>query len=123
MTSFEIFKVRFWIDDVTTCEVRRLGRGQLHGDFARDFFSELALQAEDVLELPVVPIGPECFVRPCRDELDAQPYAPVDQMRGTLENGVHVQLARNFWERQRGALVPHGRGPRDDAQRSDASKV
>ena len=116
--------MRLRVHHVTAArELGDLGRGQLHRYLAGDRFSELALQAEDVFELSVVPIGPERFVGPRGDELDAQPHTPADEMRGAFENRVHVQLPGDLRERQRGPLVVHRGRPRDDAQGLDAGKV
>ena len=115
--------MRLRVHHVTARELRDLGRGQLHRYLVGDFFSELALQAEDVFELSVVPIGPERFVRARSDQLDIQPHTPADEMRGAFENRLHVQLPGDLRERQRGPLVVHRGRPRDDAQGLDAGKV
>ena len=115
--------MRLRVHHVTARELRDLGRGQLHRDLVGDLFSELALQAEDVFELSVVPIGPERFVRARGDQLDIQPHTPADEMRGAFENRLHVQLPGDLRERQRGPLVVHRGRPRNDAQGLDAGKI
>ena len=115
--------MRLGVHHVTSRELCDLGRGQLHRDLAGNLFSELALQVQDVFELSIVPLGPERFVRARGNELDVQPHASADEMRGALENRLHVQLPGDLRERQRGPLVLHRGRPRDDPQGLDAREV
>src|SRR6478672_4291072 len=100
MPSLEIFEMRLRVHHVTAGELCDLGRGQLHRDLSRDAFSERTLKVQDVFELSIVPLGPEGFVRARGNELDAEPHAFADEMGGTLENRLHVQLPGNVRERQ-----------------------
>jgi hypothetical protein len=68
---------------------------------------ELALKAQHILELAIVPLGPQCFIRTRRDELQGHADAFADEQRGAFEHRVHVQLAGDFRERFRDALVRH----------------
>ena len=62
VAALEELEVRLGVHRVALGQLRRLLRRQLDRDLARDGLGELALQAEHVLELAVVAIGPERLV-------------------------------------------------------------
>ena len=123
VAALEVLDVRFRIYRAAPSHLRRLDGGELDGDLARHRFRELALEAEDVLELPVIPVGPERLVRARRDELHAHAHTIADQVCRAFEHGIHVQLARDLGHGELRALVAHHRRSRDHAQRLDTRQV
>ena len=90
---------------------------------SRDSLGDVALDGEDVLQLPVVGLGPQVFVGRSVHELadDADlvarpPHAPL-QDRG------HAQLGRDLADRLLRTLVPHYRRSRDDLQVPDLREL
>ena len=121
--ALQVLEVRLGVHRGAPRELRRLGGRELDRDLPRHGLGQLALQAEHVLELAVVAVGPERLVAARGDELHADAHAVADEQRRALEDRVDVQLARDLGERLRGPLVLHRRGARDHAQRLDAGEV
>src|SRR5579859_2176176 len=71
-------------------------RSQLSADLARDFFSDLPFERENIPHISFVSIGPEMLVRCSLDELCGDAHAIAGSLHCTFYNAVHTQLTRNF---------------------------
>ena len=85
------------------------------GDLLRD----IALDSEDIGQLPVVALGPEMRLRPAVDELGGDADLIAGAAHAALENRPGAKLAADLRDALAAALVADDRGPGDDAQLGD----
>ncbi len=123
VTALQILDVCLGVHGTPFRELRRLARGHLHRDLLGHRFRHPALQIQHILDFAVVAVSPHRFVRPGGDKLYRDAHAFADEERRSLEDGVHVQFARDLREAFLGALVLHGRSARDHPQRFEARKL
>ena len=98
---------------------RLLGTRELQLDLAGDRPRDLAVKREDVAEVAVVAVAPEVLVGGGLDELRGDAHAVSGAQHRALDDGVHVQLARDLGKRLARVAVGHARGSRDHAQLLD----
>ena len=103
----------------------RLARVGLHapGQRGDDGRRDLVLDGEDVLQIPVVALGPDVVVGLAVDQLhrDAHPVAGL--AHAALDDVVHAQFARDLLHVHRLALELERGVARDDEQLAEARQV
>ncbi len=98
-------------------------RGQGNFDLRSDGLGHIAEQSQDILEIPIVVLGPEVLVGLAVDQLGGDPHLSIRPQDRTLDQRIHIQLLRNLWQGLVGVCIAHGRGTRDDPQGPDLRQI
>ena len=98
-SAAEVGLVGVGIDARTVPESTPFLGCQLHLDFAGNRIRDLALESQDVVELPLVAVGPEVLIGMGFDELSADANAITGAQDSTLQHRVDSELVRDFRKR------------------------
>jgi hypothetical protein len=96
---------------------------QLDPERLDDGLRDLVLQREDVVQVPVVALGPDVIVARCEDQLCGDPYAAARLAHAPFQHVTHVELARDLRDFDVPALVDEGAVARNDDERRDLGQV
>jgi len=83
----------------------------------------LALQPQDIAEIPLIRLRPEVLIRRGLDQLGRDPHAVARAHHRSFHNTIHPQLPGNLRHTLLRASVAHRGGPGDHAQGADFSQV
>ena len=72
----------------------------------RDSFGDLALDAKDVCQLPIIGLGPEVGIGLRIKQLNIDPHLIGHFLHATLNNVRYAKLLRDLGEIARFALIP-----------------
>src|SRR5688500_13956987 len=107
MSRLKKFEMRFGVDRGTVRKLARFDRRKLDRDFTRYGLGQLLLHAEDVAEIAVVALCPECLVGARGNELNVHTYTIAHEKSRAFEHDIHVQLARDFGQPLVATLLAH----------------
>src|SRR5262249_38404262 len=79
--------------------------GELCLQRLRDSFGDLALDAKDVSQLPIIGFGPEMGIGLCIHQLHIDPHLISYFLHASLKNGRDTELLRDVPEIGRSALI------------------
>ena len=82
-----------------------LATGQLRLQRLRDSFGDLALDAKDVSQLPIIGLGPEVGIGLGVNQLHIDPHLIARFLHATLKNVRYAKLLRDLDEIARFALI------------------
>ena len=88
------------------CQRLLLATGQLRLQRLRDSFGDLALDAKDVSQLPIIGLGPEVGIGLRVNQLHIDPHLIGRFLHATLKNVRYAKLLRDLGEIARFALIP-----------------
>jgi hypothetical protein len=98
---------------------RFLALGEPDPELPRDRLGDLVLHREDILQLAIVPRGPEVVAVRHLDQLRGDPEPVPRLAHAALEDGAHLELAADLGDVFVFVLEGEGRGAGCDAQRFD----
>ena len=93
-----------------SCQRLLLTTGKLRLQRLSDSFGDLALDPEDVIQLPVVSVCPDVRIRLRVNQLNIDPHLIGRFLHAALNNVRYAKLLRDLGEIARFALIPLCRG-------------
>ncbi len=98
-------------------------RGQDDGQRVRDGRRHPVLNLEDVVDDPIVLLGPQMLLGPCVDELSGDAEPAPGFPHASLQREPDVQLLGDLGKPQARGPVLHGRRAADDSKSPDAGQI